>query len=105
MGAYACKVLAKYPQVRALAYADDGYIKAKMSEHVRSWLMSSTHEDAGLDLNVSKTSFLPKGVSQQAAFDVTQNIITNSPTLATLSRSISLASFCAEGFVGIGVEM
>jgi hypothetical protein len=25
------RTLAKYPQVRALAYADDGYIKAKMS--------------------------------------------------------------------------
>jgi hypothetical protein len=67
--------------------------------------MSSTHEDTGLDLNMSKTSFLPKDVSQQAAFDVTQNIITNSTKLATLSRSISLASFCPEGFVGIDVEM
>ena len=25
------RVLAKYPQARALAYADDGYIKARMS--------------------------------------------------------------------------
>jgi hypothetical protein len=25
------RVLAKYPQVRALEYADDGYIKAKLS--------------------------------------------------------------------------
>jgi hypothetical protein len=25
-------------------------------------------EDAGLDLNISKTSVLPKGVTQQAAF-------------------------------------
>ena len=32
-------------------------------------------EDAGLELNVGKTSVLPKGVSQQAAFDAAQYII------------------------------
>ena len=36
-------------------------------------------EDAGLDLNVSKTSVLLKGVTQQAALDVVHNIITVSP--------------------------
>jgi hypothetical protein len=32
--------------------------------------MDVLKEDAGLDLNISKTSVLPKGVTQQAAFDV-----------------------------------
>ena len=61
-------------------------------------------EDAGLDLNVSKTSVLPKGVTQQAAFDVAHNIINASPSLTHLSGDVSLASFCPEGFVGIGVH-
>jgi hypothetical protein len=62
-------------------------------------------EDAGLELNVSKTSILPKGVTQQVAFDVAQGIITVSPVLTHLSADLALDSFCPEGFVGIGVPI
>jgi hypothetical protein len=90
-------------QARALAYADDGYIKAKKMSVALQVLADLQHvldEDGGVDLNVSKTSFPAKGVSQQAAFDVAyNNIITNSPTLATLSANVSLAFFCPDGFV------
>ena len=41
-------------------------------------------EDAGLKLNVNKTSVLPKGV---------------------LSGDVTIGSFCPEGFVGIGVPI
>jgi hypothetical protein len=34
-----------------------------------------------------------------------QNIIQDKPTLAHLSGDILLASFCPEGFVGIGVPI
>jgi hypothetical protein len=82
-----------------LAFADDGYIKAKMSValQVLADLQHALHEDAGLDLNVSKTSFLPKGLSKDDAFDVAQNFINNNPTPATLSGNVSLASFCPTG--------
>jgi hypothetical protein len=43
---------------------------------------------------------LPKGVSQQTVFDVTQNIIQATPTLTHLSGDVTLDSFCPEGFVG-----
>jgi hypothetical protein len=49
-------------------------------------------EDAGLELNVSKTSVLPKGVTQQAAFDAAHSIINNSPALTQLRGDVSLAS-------------
>ncbi len=62
--------------------------------------------DVGLELNVSKTSILPgRGVTHQVAFDVTQGIITASPDLTHLSADLALASFCPEGFVGIGVSI
>ncbi len=61
-------------------------------------------EDAALDLNVSKTCVLPKGVTQQAAFDVAHNVINASPSLTHLSGDVFLASFCPEGSVGIGVH-
>jgi len=101
------RVLAKFQEARAIAYADDGYIKAKLSValQVLAELKVVFKEDAGLELNVSKTSILPKGVTQQVAFDVAQNIITASPALTHLSSDLALAIFCPEGFVGIGVPI
>jgi hypothetical protein len=64
-----------------------------------------SQEDAALELNVSKTSVLPKGTTQQVVFDVSHNIINVSPALTHLSGDVSLASFCPEGFVGIGVPI
>jgi hypothetical protein len=97
------------PEVRATAYADDGYIKANLSValQVLAELKRVLKEDAGLELNVSKTSVLPnlKGVTQQAAFDVAHNIINSSPILAHLSADVLLTSFCPEGFVGIGMPI
>ena len=92
----------------AIAYADDGYIKAKLSIalQVLAEFKAVFKADAGLELNVSKTSILPpKGVTQQVAFDVAQGIVTASPDLTHLSADLALASFCPEGFVGIGVPI
>ena len=87
------RVLEKFHEARAVAYADDGYIKAKMSValHVLAELKRVLKEDAGLELNVSKTSVLPKGVTQQAAFDAAHSIINNSPALTQLRGDVSLA--------------
>jgi hypothetical protein len=62
----------QFQEAQAIAYADDGYIKGKLT---------------------------------QAAFDVAQNILQASPSLAHLSNDILLASFCPEGFIGIGVPI
>jgi hypothetical protein len=99
------RVLAKYPQARVLAYADDGYMKTKLSValQVLAELKHVLKEDAGLDLNVSKTSILPKGVTQQAAFDVAHSIVSNSPALTSLNADVCLVFFCPEDFTGIGV--
>ncbi len=59
------RVLAKFQEARAIAYADDGYIKVKLSISLQVLveLKAVFKEDAGLELNVSKTSILPsKGV-------------------------------------------
>ena len=62
-------------------------------------------QDAGLQLNVSKTSMLRKGSTQQAVLHVAHSFIAASPALTQLSGDVSLASFCPEGFVGIGVPI
>ena len=76
-----------------------------MSLQVLAELKHVLFQDTGLELNVSKTSVLPKNTTQQDVFDVTHNIIAVSPALTHLMVDISLASFCPEGFVGIGVPI
>ena len=85
------RVLAKFQEARAVAYADDGYINAKLSValQVLAELKAVFKADAGLELNVSKTSILPKGVTVQAAFDMTQTIMQATPNIAHLSTTFS----------------
>ena len=61
------RVLEKFQEARAVAYADDGYIQGNLSVvlQVLVELKRVLKEDAGLELNVSKTSILPKGITQQ----------------------------------------
>jgi hypothetical protein len=101
------RVLARFPLPRAVAYADGGYIKAKLNValQVLPELKRILKEDAGLELNVTKTSVLPKGFRQQEAFDVAHKIIGTIPDVAHLSADVVLDSFCPVGFVGIGVPI
>ncbi len=101
------RVLSKFQEARTVAYTDDGYIKAKLSValQVLTELKTVFRADAGLELNVSKTVILPKGITQQAVFDVAHSILTTSPALTHLTADVDLASFCPEGFVGIGVSI
>ena len=48
---------------------------------------------------------LRKGSTQQAVLHVPHSIIAASPALTQLSGDVSLASFCPEGFIGIGVPI
>jgi hypothetical protein len=49
--------------------------------------------DAGLELNVSKTSILPKGVTVQTSFDMARTIMQATPTITHLSNDVLLDSF------------
>ena len=92
---------------KAIAYADDGYIKGKLSIalQVLAELKDVFKADAGLKLNVSKTSILSKGVTAQAVFDMTQTIMQATSSLAHLRNDFLVASFYPEGFIGIGVPI
>jgi hypothetical protein len=65
-----------FQEARAIGYEDDGYIKTKLPESVVLQVLDELQrvlkEDTGLEFNVSKTSILPKGTTQQVVFDVSQ---------------------------------
>jgi hypothetical protein len=104
------RVLAKFQGARVVAYADDGYIKGKLSValQVLAELKRVLKEDAGLELNISKTAILPKAITQQAIFDVAHGFINATPQLTQLSGEPLQSrhdSFRPDGFVGIGVPI
>jgi hypothetical protein len=95
-------VLAKW-EALAITYADDGYIKAKLSVELQVFaeLKHVLKLDACLELKVSKTSVLPKGTTHQAVFDVAHSILAACPALThRISPSllsvlkVSLVSMC-----------
>jgi hypothetical protein len=85
-------------------------MKAKLSValQVLAELKAVFKTDAGLELNVSKTSILLKGTTDQDVFDMTQTIIQLiqvTLNLTHLSNDFLVDSFCPEGFIGIGVSI
>ncbi len=66
----------------------------------------TTHkEDAGLELNISKTAILPKDITHQDIFDVAHGLINVTPELTQLRGEVSLDSFLPDDFVVIGVSI
>ena len=73
------RVLEKFQEARAVVYTDDGCIKGQLivALQVLTELKRVRKEDAGLELNVSKPSIIPKGITQQAMFDGTDTFVRN----------------------------
>ena len=101
------RTLMQHPRARAVAYADDGYIKAPLSValHVLAALKDTFHDDAALDFNMFKTNILVKGISAQAAHAAAHRHIATHPALNTFSNSLALNVFTDEGLVGLGVPL
>ena len=107
------RTLAKHHQdACAVAYADDGYIKAKLSValEVLSDLKHVLKEDSGLSLNFdstqkSKTKFLVKGISAADAHAAALLMITANPSLDHLRPLLSPACFVVDGYIGLGVPI
>jgi hypothetical protein len=80
----------------AVAYADDGYIKAKLSValEVLSDVKHVLKEDAGLDLNSDKTKILVKGISaadtHSAASPSRTSVPCSLPRLLLLTATLAL---------------
>jgi hypothetical protein len=83
------RTLAKhYQDACAVAYADDGYIKVKLSValEVLSDIKHVLRADAGLDFN-DETKILVKGISEAEAHTAAQRLLTADPSLESTPRS------------------
>ncbi len=75
------RVLSIFQRTRVVTYTDDGYIKGKLSDtlQVLAEFKHTLKEDAGLEVNISKTAILPKDITQQTIFDVVHDFINVTP--------------------------
>ena len=101
------RTLAKHNQdACAVAYADDGYIKAKLSValEVLSDIKQVLKEVNGLSLN-DKTKILVKGISAADAYAAAQCLLLADPSLVHLSPLLSPTSFEVDCYIGLGVPI
>jgi hypothetical protein len=100
------RTMQSYTEDRAIAYADDGYIyiSAPLSVALRilADLKQVFKDDAGLELNMLKTQLLVKGISNHDAYSAAKGFFENDACLSSIKDTITLASFTAEGYVGLG---
>ncbi len=104
------RTLAKHHQgTCAVAYADDGYIKAKLSValEVLSDIKHVLKEDAGLSLNFdstqkSKTKFLVKGISAADAHATAMRMLVANPSLDHLRPLLSLRALWLTATLALG---
>ena len=90
----------------AVAYADDSYIKAKLSValEVLSDIKLVLTEDAGLDIN-DKTKILVRGITATEAHAAAQSLLAADPSLAHLGPLLTPEAFVDNGYIGLGVPM
>jgi hypothetical protein len=101
------RTLAKhYQDACAVAYADYGYIKAKLSValEVLSDIKHVLREDTGLDIN-DKTKILVKGISSAEAHTAAQRLLTADPSLALLGPLLAPKAFVDDGYIDLGVPI
>ena len=90
----------------AVAYADDGCSKAKLSValEVLSDIKLVLKEDAGLDIN-DKTKILVKGITAAEAHAAAQRLLAADPSLAHLGPLLTPKTFVDNGYIGLGVPI
>jgi hypothetical protein len=95
-----------YQDACAVSYADDCYIKAKLSVtlEVLSDIKHVLREDAGLDLN-DKTTILVKGISAAEVHTAAQGLLTADPSLAHLGPLLAPKAFVDDDYIGLGVPI
>ena len=90
-----------------MAYADDGYIKAKLGValEVLSDMKHVFKEDAGLDLNFDKAKILGRRISVADAHAAAQRMLAAYSSLAHLSLLLSSASLVVDGYIAFAVPI
>ena len=91
----------------AVAYADEGYIKVKLSvalEVLSDITELVLKEDDGLDIN-DKTKILVKGITVAEEHAAAQRLVNAHPSLAHLGPLLTPKAFVDNSYFGLGVPI
>ena len=103
------RIFKKFPDLRGLAYADDGNIIGRFSQALRfvSELKTGFKLDVNLDFNLgSKTMFLVKGTTARHVthvYDWTHFFLQNDPNLHHIEHDFTLNTFSVQG-IEVGLQ-
>ena len=74
------RIFGKFPEIKGLAYADDGNIITTLSTALK--LISVFKKNGNLDFNIGKTKVLAKGPTTDNVFERAKHFLESDPDLA-----------------------
>ena len=101
------RIFGKFPEIKGLAYADDGNIIAKLSTALKliSMLAPVFKKDANLVFYISKTKVLTKGPSADHLFERAKHFLDTDPDLADIAHHFTRDMFTTEGIEVLGTPV
>jgi hypothetical protein len=101
------RIFKLFPELRGLAYADDGTIIGRLSQALKLAAVSKPvfKLDGNLDFNISKTEFLAKGPSARHVYERAQYFLHNDPDLQNIVNDFSPEMFTTTGIEVLGTPI
>ena len=101
------RVFKMFPDLRGLAFADDGNIIGRLSQALRLIAASKPvfKLDGNLDFNLGKTMFLAKGTTARHVYDRAKFFLQNDPNLQDIAHDFTLNMFSVQGIEVLGTPI
>ena len=97
------RVMARHPNARALAFADDGFVRSSLLEclHILAELKSAFKEDLDLDICLPKCKIYIKGARLQDAQEEVRRFLEADPALHCLKEILEIHDDPADNVVQV----
>jgi hypothetical protein len=101
------RIFKLFPELRGLAYADDGTIIGRFSQALK---LADVRKpvfkfDGNLDFNMGKTEFLSKGPSARHVYERAQYFLQNDPDLHSIANDFTPDMFTTTGIEVLGTPI
>ena len=96
-----------FPELRDLAYADDGTIIGRLSQALKLATVSKPvfKSDGNLEFNMGKTEFLAKGPTARHVYERAQYFLQTDPDLQGIVNDFTLDMFTTTGIEVLGTPI
>jgi hypothetical protein len=101
------RIFKLFPELRGLAYADDGTTIGQLSQALKLAAVSKPifKLDGNLDFNMGKTEFLARGPSARHVYERAQYFLQNDPDLQNIANDFSPDMFTTMGIEVLGTPV